>query len=356
MRSFNCQVCGQQIYFENTQCLRCLHTLGFLPDRLDMVALEPRSDGLWAPAGEDGALYKPCRNTVDWQNCNWLIPADSEAEYCESCDLNATIPDLSAPGNRDYWITLEKGKRRLVYSLKRLGLPIVSKKQDEKRGIAFEFLRSGVPGDNDDQVMTGHINGLITVNVHEADDLERERIRLNLNEVYRTVLGHFRHEIGHYYWWRYVHRSSLIRKFRKLFGDERSDYDACIATYYQTGPLPNWQTSFVSAYASSHPWEDWAECFAHYLTIVDSMDTAQAFGVVLAVDRTRNLFPMEDAYHADSFDNMLEQWLPLTFAMNSINRSAGQRDLYPFVLPGPAIAKLRFVHEVIKANARPCAE
>lgn len=347
MKRFHCHICDQQIFFDNAQCLRCGSPLGFLPQALSLSALERANDGRWL-AG-DGQLYRRCTNGAQWQVCNWMVPAESEAAFCTSCNLNETIPDLSIDGNLEYWRRLEQGKRRLVYSLMRLQLPMPCKNEDPVNGLAFEFLRaSDGPDADDDYVMTGHSNGKVTVNVAEADDLERERIRLNLNEVYRSVLGHFRHESGHYYWWQLISGKPMVSHFRELFGDEREKYDAAIKRYYREGPARNWKSRFVSAYASSHPWEDWAECWSHYLTIVDALETAQSFGVSVNDSDSGNLFPRPDSYNTDHFDDLLNEWLPLTYAVNSINRSAGQKDLYPFVLPGPAIDKLRFVHQVVK--------
>lgn len=346
MKSFRCQSCGQAIFFENDQCLRCKSKLGYLPYAFDMTSLEPLSEGGYR-AVADNATYSFCKNGVDWNNCNWLVPADAESRFCLSCQLNETIPDLGRDDNYMYWVTLEQGKRRLVYSLMRLGLPVFSKKEHPD-GLAFEFLRDH-PG-KQDGVKTGHKNGLVTVDVTEADDLERERTRLHLNEVYRSVLGHFRHESGHYYWWQLVQDKPPHTRFRELFGDETADYQECLTKYYTHGPRADWQRTHVSAYASSHPWEDWAESWSHYLTIVDALETAQEFGVEVTPDHTRPLFASTDSYRARTFDDMLQQWLPLTYAVNSINRSGGLGDLYPFILPGPAVNKLRFIHDLISAQ------
>lgn len=311
-----------------------------------MSSMTLTPDGLLKSSFGDN--YRLCRNGTDWQTCNWMVPADSSDEFCVGCQLNATIPDLDIPGNRDYWFKLEQGKRRLLYSLLSLALPFKSKRESE-RGLAFEFLQGPETGAAyDERVLTGHFNGVITLNIAEADDLERERTRLNLNELYRSVLGHFRHESGHYYWWRFISGSRFLARYRELFGDERADYHQSITSYYAQGPVRDWQSNFVSAYASSHPWEDWAESWSHYLTIVDALETAQAFGLELGQSGSKPLFCMDDSYHAATFDDMLEHWLPLTYAINGINRSAGQNDLYPFVLPGPAIEKLRFLHEVVR--------
>jgi hypothetical protein len=313
-----------------------------------MTALWPDGDAFLA---HDGERYKFCRNATEWGACNWLIPAQSTDNYCISCELNAKIPDLSQSENLAYWRKLEQGKRRLVYGILRLGLPLVSHRKDKASGLSFEFLRlQAIVDGEEDEVRTGHLNGKITVDVIEADDLERERTRLHLNETYRSVLGHFRHESGHYYWWKLVSKGRRLNEYRELFGDETRDYESALNDYYQKGPVAHWQDSFVSAYASSHPWEDWAECWTHYLTIIDALETAEAFGVVLSPDHSHNLFLPSDSYRAHTFDDLLDRWLPLTYAVNSINRSAGQRDLYPFVLPGPAIEKLRLIHQVISEN------
>ena len=349
MKSFRCQACGQIIFFDNDRCLRCQSQLGYLPHAFEMTALEAEGEGIFR-ALANNKRYRICKNGRDWNNCNWLVPSEDENTLCLSCEMTETVPDLAESDNRDYWRTLEQGKRRLVYSLMRAGLPVESKKSNDQ-GIAFEFLRPDPS--SKDTVQTGHKNGLITVDVREADDVERERTRMHLNEVYRTVLGHFRHESGHYYWWQLIQDKPPLKEFRKIFGDETQDYEEAISSYYEHGPRQNWQDEFISSYASAHPWEDWAESWSHYFTIVDALETALEFGVEVSIDHTRPLFPRNDSYRARTFDEMLDQWLPLTYAMNSINRSGGQPDLYPFVLPGPAIEKLRFIHDIVKQARKP---
>ena len=346
------------VFFENTLCLRCRSFLGYIPDHFAVCAFEAAGEDCWTallPAAY-GMPYRLCKNGLDWQACNWMVPTDSGAEYCLACELNQVVPDLSDPENLTYWRKLEAGKRRLVYSLTRLALPVTSKTADKERGMAFQFLRAADQfflAEDDTRVLTGHKNGVITVNVNEADDLKRERTRIDLNEVYRSVLGHFRHESGHYYWQRLVSYGETLERFRDLFGDDTIDYSDAIDRYYSEGAPPNWADAYVSAYATAHPWEDWAECWAHYLSIVDALETASHYGVVVTHNLLGPLFPPVDSYRARSFSDMLEQWLPLTYAVNSINRSAGQNDLYPFVLSDTAIRKLEFVHDVIVA-ARQC--
>ncbi len=215
--------------------------------------------------------FRPCANYVENGVCNWLVAADSPHTLCIACRLNNTIPNLSEPGNRDLWADVESAKRRLVYGLYRLRLEVLSKLDDEKRGLSFD-----IKSDLEDQrVLTGHSDGLITLNIEEADPAKRERNRLALKERYRTLLGHFRHEIGHYYWDRLVGEGEgdRLEAFRKVFGDERSDYAQALERHYQA-PLADYHLSFISSYASSHPWEDFAETFAHYLHMRDTLETA----------------------------------------------------------------------------------
>ena len=202
--------------------------------------------------------------------------------------------------------------------------------------------------------MTGHDNGLITINLAEADDSERERMRRQMGEPYRTLLGHFRHEIAHYYWDRLVRDAPGIEAFRQLFGDEREDYGAALQRHYANGPPPDWQERFVTTYASTHPWEDWAETWAHYFHMVDTLETASAFGMRVRPRVTKGAdlsTAIDFDPHSAALDRIVDSWLPLTFAVNSINRSMGIADLYPFVLAPPVIVKLSFIHERIHAAA-----
>ncbi|MDP6317276.1 MAG: putative zinc-binding metallopeptidase [Pseudomonadales bacterium] len=344
MKSFNCQKCGQVIFFENVQCLRCLSPLGYIPELSEMSAFDNPSRVLNSYINHNN--YKLCKNGLDYQACNWVLDLNAKDDYCHACSFNRTVPNLEIQQNMKYWQILESGKRRLFYSLLRFALPLISKNENETDGLAFEFLKDTHERiQANDRVLTGHSDGIITLNIAEADDAERERRRLNLNEDYRTVLGHFRHESGHYYWQLLVANSVRLAEFRDLFGDEQADYQSNVAEYYRNGPQDNWQDTCVSAYASCHAWEDFAETWGHYITIADTLETATEFGVSIdGVDNTKNF----DSYNAPSFDTMLERWLPLTFTVNNINRSGGRPDLYPFVLSATVIDKLRFVHSLIQ--------
>ena len=258
------------------------------------------------------------------------------------------IPDLSHPGHKEAWYRLEVAKRRLVYNLLNLGLPVKNKVDDPMHGLAFEFLAdSRVAGTA--PVLTGHKGGVVTISVTEADDAQREERRLQFHEPYRTLLGHFRHEIGHYYWDQLVQNGDRINAFRQLFGDERHGYNQALKQHYERGAPSDWQQRYVSAYASSHPWEDWAETWALYLLMTDALETAAACGLTLRPHR-----PDEPSFQADAsgtslepFHRMMDDWFPLTYVLTNLNRSLGLGDGYPFVLPPAAIDKLRFVHEAI---------
>lgn len=351
MRLFECQHCGQMLYFENTRCERCGHVLGYLPERVALSAVEPRDGDRWSPLADPECLSRFCAN-AQHQACNWLIPAQAAAMFCQACRLNRTIPNLAVPEHLPLWQRLESAKHRLVYGLLRLGLPIVDRGQDAEGGLAFDFLADPDPMLRENsQVMTGHAEGLITVNIAEADDAERERRRQDMAEPYRTLLGHFRHEIGHYYWARLVRDGRWLEPFRVLFGDESQDYGACLQAHHAAGPPCDWPERFISGYAAAHPWEDWAETWAHYLHLVDTLETAQAFRLSVSPaagdDPALAAAAYFDPYRYDDFDAMIRTWLPLTYAVNSLNRSMGQPDLYPFVLAPAVVDKLRFVHDLI---------
>ena len=316
----------------------------------DIVALEPAEDDLWQ--SKAGRTYRLCDNYRKEKICNWAIPAESEESLCDACRLTRAIPDLSVNGNREKWYRLEAAKRRLIYSLQGLHLPPFGTSRDTTFELRFEFLADS-PAPGGAKVLTGHSEGRITINVAEADDAEREQRRLAMHEPYRTLLGHFRHEIGHYYWDHLIDRTALIEPFRGLFGDERQDYALALKRHYDQGPPADWQNHYVSAYAGTHPWEDWAETWAHYLHITDALETAAASGLWLRPERQdepelRPAADLRDCRSA-SFDRVMDNWFPLTYVVNNLNRGLGLPDGYPFVLSLPAVAKLRFVHETIAA-------
>ena len=352
MKVFHCDHCGHLIFFENVRCVQCDHPLAFLPD-LDVVgSLEPLGEGLFRspiPRAK-GRKYRLCANYTEHNVCNWAIEEDASDPLCRACQLTRVIPNLEVPGNKEAWFALENAKRRLLYTLLNLGLMPRGKSEDPENGLAFEFLAD----EPDAPVLTGHAEGLITINIAEADDAERERRRCQMHEPYRTLLGHFRHEVGHYFWDRLIRDGDRLEGFRERFGDERLDYAEALKKNYDEGPRPNWQQRHISAYASVHPWEDWAETWAHYLHMTDLLETASDCGLSLRPRRREDpaLKSVPDPLaEAKPFERLVASWFPLTYVLNNLNRGMGLPDGYPFVLTAPVIEKLRFVHETIAAAA-----
>lgn len=371
------------MFFRNSTCLACGTALGYDPAQASLLPLMPGAGpDTWvawragkgaadpgadnAEAQTPAAVYIRCANLHTPAACNWLLPVGAETPQvllCQACRLNRTIPDLNDdahPDNAELWGKIELAKRRLVSALLALGLPVVSRvSEDPENGLMFDFLRSPDVGPH---IMTGHDTGLITLNLNEADDATREAMRKAMHEPYRTLLGHFRHEVGHYYWDRLVSGTVWMDDYRTLFGDESQDYLASLQANYEQGPRPDWASHYVSAYASVHPWEDWAECWAHYLHMRDTVDTALSFGL------SANSAPLEftpftlDALYqpehpgAQGFLDFLNQWTQLTTLLNEMSRAMGQPDFYPFVLPREVVAKLHFIHRVVTAAGAPADE
>ena len=356
MKLFQCQNCGQVLYFENTACLNCGFSLGYLPGEDRMAAVE--ADGpLWravAPQGQTEAETRRWRFCRNWElsACNWMVPAEDSQEadaYCTACQHNRTVPDLSDPDRHARWQRIEAAKRRLIYTLMRLGLPRPHPGTGDPEPLIFDFLDDGPNGDK--KVMTGHDRGIVTLSLAEADDSAREKTRSEMGEAYRTLLGHFRHEIGHYYWDRLVREGGALEAFRAMFGDERADYTAALERHYRDGPPAGWENAYVSAYATMHPWEDWAETWAHYLHMVDTLETASTLRISVepAMAGSGNLWTEIDfdPYAPRDAERLLSAWMPLTVALNMLNRSMGQRDLYPFSLPDQVQRKIAFVHDLV---------
>ena len=350
MRVFLCDQCQHAVFFGSVRCLHCGSTLGFIPERLEMTALEPMdSAGIWQRrAAAHPEHYRLCGHAVQ-TGCNFTVAATDPEALCVSCRQTRWLPDLSDAANHRRWTQIEHAKRQLYYTLARLGLEPVP----GQPGPSFELLQD-LPGA---PVLTGHREGTITLNVAEADDDERARRRLALHEPYRTLIGHLRHESGHYFWDLLVRDGGAIDAFRALFGDERQDYTTALQRHYAKELNHfDWQAQFVSAYATAHPWEDWAETWAHYLHMVDLLETAASYRTSLSVPQTppQPAAPVQDPFGlpAPSFDTMVQEWAPLTLLLNSLNRSLGQQDAYPFAPSAGALAKLRFVHELIHQSAR----
>ena len=351
VKVFHCDHCGNLLFFESSSCVGCGRQVAYLPDIADVGSLDVMDDGRWRSplGGAAGRVYRLCANYLDLQVCNWAVPDQDSNPLCASCRLTRVLPDLSTTDARSRLYKLEGAKRRLVFTLSALSLPIRDRQADPDHGLAFEFKADDANGAG--PVLTGHADGVITVNTAEADDPERERRRLAVHEPYRTLLGHMRHESGHYYWDRLIKATAELDPFRALFGDERVDYPAALDTHYQQGPPADWSSRFVSAYASAHAWEDWAETWAHYLHMVDTLETAAACGLSLRPRRADEpalaRVPPVVVERPLPFDRLLDGWFPLTYVLNNFNRGLGLPDAYPFVLSGAAIEKLRFVHDVV---------
>jgi hypothetical protein len=353
LKTFHCTHCQNLVFFENVKCLSCEHSLAYLPDQSRMAALESDQDGNWRQPGATGdRAYRLCANYAEHNVCNWAVPADEPETLCSSCRLTHVIPDLNQPGNRAAWYRLETAKRRLIYTLMSFKLPLAGKDEKTPGGLEFQFLNDTTkPNGDHSRVMTGHDNGLITINVAEADDVYREQQRTQQNEPYRTLLGHFRHESGHYYWDRLLQNSPRHEAFRATFGDERADYQQALKRHYEQGPPSNWEQNFISMYASSHPWEDWAESWAHVLHMSDALETAQSMGLSLKPQRpdepSLTRLPKSPRPGDTAFDQLVQAWLSLTYVLNNLTRGLGLADSYPFVLSASVIDKLRFVFQTM---------
>lgn len=352
MRAFTCDHCGHLVFFESNHCVHCGAALAFVPEQMRMLALTPSTEDVtcWQPLSPQQLQQTPrvrlCANRSALSHgCNFTTDASGHEPYCVSCRQTRWLPDLQDPINVGRAAKFENAKRYLFYTLARLQLTVL-------HGVAppvFDFLED-LPGQT--PVLTGHLNGTITLNVAEADDDERARRRLAMMEPYRTLLGHLRHESGHFFWDVLIRNSEHLDAFRRLFGDEQQDYSASLQAHYARGPAGpvNWQQMHVSAYASAHPWEDWAETWAHYLHVMDLMETAACFRVQLQLPGHMAAWPPMDDPFADppqAFEHILQQCVPLTLVLNSLNRSLGQNDAYPFTLSAVVITKLKFIHEVV---------
>jgi hypothetical protein len=336
VRDFNCPNCGQRLAFENSLCLSCRSSLGFSVDDMALLIIASGAESEHGGA-VDSAQYQLCANLY-LAECNWIVEKGPVRRLCASCRLTRTRPNDADTKALASFAAAEKAKRRLIAELHELKLPIVGRDQDPEYGLAFDLLSSET-----EKVFTGHHNGVITLDLAEGDDVHREQLRVEMSEPYRTLLGHFRHEIGHYYYYRLVGPSQAYsQRFRELFGDPNADYQQALDRHYDTGAPPGWEDNHVSSYATMHPAEDWAETFSHYLHIRDALDTAAAFGFAPAGATFERPF-----LGPSGFDTIIEMWLPLAWALNMVNRSMGKEDLYPFVLPPAVLDKMRFIHTII---------
>jgi hypothetical protein len=348
MRVFSCDNCNQLVFVDNSQCLRCEAPLGYVHAEREIISLIPTPDLRLVDLSLPARAWRRCA-TAERTGCNWLVPAEG-GKLCESCQLTRTRPaDSDAVGVVEFGRS-EMAKRRLIFQLAELGLPVAPRHEAAGTGLAFDLLSS-----TERKVITGHDDGIITLDLAEADDEHRERLRLQLSEPYRTLLGHFRHEIGHYYWPLLVHDADELEACRSLFGDDRADYGEAVKHHYNTSNDEDegWKQNYISRYATMHPYEDWAETFAHYLHILDTLQTAESFGLATpgapgarALTRRVGAHPTRPV-GSTTFGEVIDNWLELSYALNQINRSMGHKDLYPFVLAAPVIEKMAFVDRLV---------
>jgi hypothetical protein len=349
MQLFSCAGCGQTVYFDNRFCVRCERKLAFCPSNINVEAIDLGSYGHYTLTSNPQRAAKLCVNSSN-DICNWLADDGSTDGFCQACEHNRLVPDVSTDAGINQWQKLSQAQRHLYYSLLRLDLPRPARAQDPDGGLVFDFLVDEVQQDGSVQAaMTGHDEGVIAIRAAEADDLVREEVKDQMNEPYRTMLGHFRHEIGHFIWNKKVRDAGQLDECRAVFGDEREDYGEALKRNYAEGPRPDWPAFFISSYASIHPWEDFAECFAHYLHIVDTLETAHSFGIKIDPEDHDDISTelAFDPYKARSAKRIVSAWVPLTVAMNSLQRSMGEKDLYPFVLTPAVMDKLEYMHRLL---------
>lgn len=346
MRTYSC-TCDNTLFYDNNLCLRCGSAVGYCPACRQVVALQPTDDGSWTCGNSAcGAVLEKCANYSQHNVCNRCVPAESAAEapLCDCCRFNVTIPDLSVEGNLQKWQRLEAAKRRLFYELGELGLPYGTAADGVDPPLSFDFKADIIPNDEfwrnvggGQRVYTGHANGRITINIREADDVQREQLRVELGEAQRTLIGHFRHEIGHYYWDMLV-KGRREDEFATVFGDHRQPtYAEALERYYQDGAAPDWSTRLISAYASMHPWEDFAETWAAYLDMIAALDTAQHMG----------FGGQTEAVHAE-IEPMIRLYQELGVGLNELNRSFGLPDAVPEVFIPPVVEKMKYLHELVR--------
>ncbi len=326
VKAFSCRVCGNPLFFENSLCVSCGTALGYSRAEHEIVPVD--EDGRYVDA--EGLVWHVCVN-LNLSGCTWL--ARHEGGQCFSCDLTRTRPsDDDLEGLSQYPVA-ESAKRRLVVELDARGLPITTRDEDPEQGLCFDMLSSV-----EENVVIGHADGVITIDLAEGDDAHRKKVQAELAEPYRTMLGHLRHEVGHYFESVLVRGDERMTACRELFGDESKDYQAEIDRHYAEGPPEDWQESYISTYATMHPFEDFAETFAHWMHISDTVETARAYGLTTVDPTAFSLFS----------DLVRGVWVPLSTALNQINRAMGAEDLYPFVIPEPVLTKLDFVADLAK--------
>jgi hypothetical protein len=310
--------------FDSSMCTHCGAPHGYLPSIGDLRRLIEVEPATFEVETSGPRLWR-CLN-ASW-GCNWMVPVGPDV-WCRACRLTRGRPAESDLVATENWMRAENVKRRLVHQLVSLGLPVNPRSELHPQGLVFDLVH--VPGA---PCVTGHRDGVVTIDITESDDQHRDSVRRSMGESFRTMIGHFRHEIGHQLWIELIGASDLLEPFRALFGDERADYPIALRRHHQSSedvPSPD----FISGYATAHPHEDWAESFAHLLHLHDAAETAHWHGWT-------NLAPDEDdasTEHASS----LQGWLKVTTTADDIAVGLGAGPVYPFRPGGLALEKLEF--------------
>jgi hypothetical protein len=345
MKRFTC-VCGNLLFFENYACVKCKRTVGWCPTCKQISPLEPAAGGGFTCLNPKcNARLLKCDNYFTHNVCNRCVPAPEKpaapgapAPVCDYCRFNHIIPNLEDPKNKDRWARVEAAKRLVLYDFDALGLRYGTAADGVVPPLRFDFKADASLPDSrfrdtpgGEKVFTGHDNGLVTLNLREADPVAREQARVQFGEAHRTLVGHFRHEMGHYVWEVEI-RGKQEPAFVKLFGDHNAvPYNDAMTAYYAKGPKAGWLTSYVSGYATMHPWEDWAETFANYLDLMATLETAEHGGLIKLPDRK-------------TFDTLATAYVELGITLNELNRGVGLIDFLPEIIAGPVREKMAFIH------------
>ncbi|MEL6516786.1 MAG: putative zinc-binding metallopeptidase [Pseudomonadota bacterium] len=311
MQIFTCPESATPVYFDNLNCA-CGAALGYDPE-----------------AGQFVAPFEPCKNR-DAIGCNWI--ASAPGGLCAACTMTRTHPDLTIAEHGGMWARAEAAKRWVLATLAVWGW---LRADDLGPRPTFDILGERTAGGHAAPVM-GHAEGHVTINAAEADPAEIIRRREEFGEPQRTMVGHFRHEIAHFLFWRLSANPEVLGEFRARFGDERADYGEALQAYYANGPRPDWQSDHITAYAAAHPHEDWAETLAHALLLTDMLESARAAGVA----------------HPAGAGDWVTDALEVGLALNHVNRAAGIEDVYPFVVSNGVRRKLAFAMEIITRGPR----
>ncbi|HEY4235603.1 MAG TPA: putative zinc-binding metallopeptidase [Lacipirellulaceae bacterium] len=334
MNTYQC-ICNNRLFFNNTVCVSCAREVAWCEACRTVAAIEPQNGGYHCLNPNCGATVVKCRNYSDEQVCNRVLvpsPLSAEEGLCKACRLNDVIPDLAVAGNRERWAKLELAKRRLLYQLDELDLKYAPEDVGDEQPLVFDF-KAGTP---EATVLTGHADGRITINIDEADSVERERVRKQMHEPHRTLIGHMRHEVGHYYWMTLV-AGKCEDQCNAVFGDYRNPpYTEALQKYYETGPATDWQAHFVSAYATAHPWEDFAETWGFYCDMWAVLTTMSHHLPGRAPDP-----------RAFSIEALASTYQQLGIFFNEVNRTMGLKDLVPEVITPEVIKKLAFVDSLV---------